>query len=68
METNIKFDHDGWTVIAEGTVLSPGHVEAVTIDVEGMELKDLAPADYKMLKEVAREYLVSAVYESSLNF
>ena len=68
METNVKFDFDGYTVISEGIVLSPGHVEGVQIDVEGMDVKDIPEADLKMLKEIAREHLVSSVYESSLDF
>lgn len=68
MEVSVKFDFLDYTIISEGIVLSPGHVEAVSLDVQGMDLCDVPQADLEMLKQEAREQLINSVYESSLSF
>ena len=68
MEVNVKFEFDGYDLIAEGFVLSPGHVEGVELTFQGMYNKDVPENDYKIAKELARELLISKVYESELEF
>lgn len=67
MEANIKFDFDGYTIFASGVILSPGHVESVELDFEGMLNKDVPEADYRAAKEQAREELINSVYDSELH-
>lgn len=68
METNVKFEFDGYTVICEGYVVSPGHCEGLDLTFEGVELKDVSKEDYKIAKELGRELLIESVYNSELSF
>ena len=68
METNVKFDYQGYTIFADGLVLSPGHVESVELDFEGMSLADVPKDIVKICKDLAREELINSVYDSELSF
>lgn len=67
-EASVKFDFDGYTIYATGIVYSPGHIEDVEVDFEGVNIKNISKYDIKIAKELAKEELVSIVYEQDLFF
>ncbi len=69
IEANIKFEYDGYDIIAEGEVYSPGDIRKIKLDFIGLTRDEITQLDIniiKMAKELAKIELVNEVYESEI--
>jgi hypothetical protein len=70
-ESNVKFEFDNYEIIADAEVWSPADIREIKLDFVGLTKKEVKLLDkdtIKIAKELAKELLVSEVYESEINF
>lgn len=70
-ESNVEFEYDGYTIIADGEVWSPGDIRNISLDFIGLtktEVNQLDKDTKRMALELAKQELVDSVYESEMRF
>lgn len=67
-EANVKFEYDGYDVLADGEVYSPADVRELELTFVGCNMKDVDTNTIRAAKEEAMYLLVQKVYENELEF